>query len=42
MFEYTSRYYNLERDKFVTPEGRTIAYVRRRFLPQGKDIPVFR
>ena len=40
MFEYTSRYYNLERDKFFTPEGRTIAYVRRRFLPQGKDIPV--
>ena len=40
MFEYTSRYYNLEQEKFLTPTGRRITYVKRRFLPQGKEIPV--
>jgi len=40
MFEYTSRYYNLEQKKFETVGGRTITYVKRRFLPQGKEISV--
>lgn len=38
MFEHTSRYYNLETAQFTTPDGRRIAYKRRRFLPQGKDM----
>ena len=40
MFEYTSRYYNLEKEQFVTSTGRTITYVKRRFLPQGNEMPV--
>ncbi len=40
MFEYTSRYYNLEQKKIESARGRTITYVKRRFLPQGKEIPV--
>ncbi len=40
MFEFTSRYYNLEKEQFVTSTGRTITYVKRRFLPQGKEMPV--
>ncbi len=40
MFEYTSRYYNLEQKQFETTGGRTITYVKRRFLPQGQEIPV--
>lgn len=35
MFETTSRYYNLDTDTFTAPDGRRIAYVLRRFLPQG-------
>ena len=41
MFEYTSRYYNLEQKEFEAAGGRTITYVKRRFLPQGKDMPIF-
>ena len=33
MFEYSSRYYSLETAQFQTPDGRSIAYKRRRFLP---------
>ncbi|MBW4441964.1 MAG: LysM domain-containing protein [Plectolyngbya sp. WJT66-NPBG17] len=39
MFDSTSRYYTLQTTKFTSLDGRTIAYVRRRFLPQGKDLP---
>ncbi len=35
MLDPTSRYAALETAKFVTPDGREIAYKRRRFLPQG-------
>lgn len=35
MFDYTSRYYALETATFTGPDGRSIAYKRRRFLPQG-------
>lgn len=33
MFPVTSRYYGIETAKFVTPSGRQIVYLRRRFLP---------
>ncbi len=38
MFDYTSRYYSLETAAFITNEGMTIAYKRRRFLPPGEEI----
>jgi hypothetical protein len=40
MFDPTSRYSPLETAKFKTPDGREIAYKRRRFLPQGKSLPL--
>ena len=40
MFEPNSRYYNLESATFTTPEGEEITYKRRRFLPQGEDLPL--
>lgn len=40
MFEYTSRYYALETATHTTPDGRVIAYKRRRFLPQGREMPL--
>ena len=39
MFEYTSRYYQLETTTHETADGRAITYVRRRFLPQGERLP---
>jgi hypothetical protein len=41
MFEPTSRYYDLETAQYTTVDNRTIAYKRRRFLPQGEDLPLF-
>ena len=38
MFESTSRYYALENTTLTAPDGRVIAYKRRRFLPDGKDM----
>jgi hypothetical protein len=38
MFEHTSRYYMLETATFTTPDGRRIAYKRRRFLPRGEEM----
>lgn len=40
MFDQTSRYYNLETKQYTTADGRKIAYVSRRFLPQAKDLPL--
>jgi hypothetical protein len=40
MFDYTSRYYNIETAIHETADGRTITYVRRRFLPQGESLPL--
>ena len=40
MFDHTSRYYNLETATYTTSDGKSIAYKRRRFLPQGKDLPL--
>ena len=33
MFDYTSRYANLETATLTTSDGHTVTYVRRRFLP---------
>src|ERR1700733_2501220 len=40
MFENTSRYYNLGTSTYAGPDGQTIVYVGRRFLPQGETIPL--
>jgi hypothetical protein len=40
MFEHTSRYHALETATYTTPDGRVIAYKQRRFLPQGKEMPL--
>lgn len=40
MFEHTSRYYDLPTKTFTTSDQQTIAYVSRRFLPPGRDIPI--
>lgn len=38
MFEPTSRYEVLETVRHTDSRGRTVAYKRRRFLPQGADL----
>lgn len=40
MFEPTSRYYNLGNRSFTAKDGREILYKERRFLPQGKTLPL--
>ncbi len=40
MFDPSSRYSACETATYETPEGRLVAYKRRRFLPQGKHLPV--
>lgn len=40
MFESTSRYHDLSERRFVTADGRVIVYKERRFLPQGKTLPL--
>ena len=40
MFNYTSRYYNLETVKLHLPDGREAVYKRRRFLPRGRAMPL--
>lgn len=40
MFEHTSRYYAIETATITTKDGQTIAYKRRRFLPQGDNMPL--
>ena len=39
MFEPGSRYFALEEATFTFADGRTVAYKRRRFLPQGRTLP---
>lgn len=39
MFDPTSRYYNVETAKMTMPDGREIAYKRRRFLPSPDAMP---
>jgi hypothetical protein len=38
MFEHTSRYYNIETATLLQPDGSRVAYKRRRFLPEGKNM----
>ena len=40
MFDHTSRYYPLETAFWADPDGREIAYKRRRFLPRPEDLQV--
>lgn len=40
MFEPDSRYADVETTTLRTAEGREIAYKKRRFLPQGEDLPL--
>ncbi|HVF66439.1 MAG TPA: hypothetical protein VM914_02160 [Pyrinomonadaceae bacterium] len=40
MFDYKSRYYNLETVKLQLPDGREAVYKRRRFLPKGPAMPL--
>lgn len=39
MFDHTSRYYQLE-VATTTVAGRTVSYVRRRFIPPGESLPL--
>jgi hypothetical protein len=40
MFDPESRYYLLENAEHETPDGETVVYKRRRFLPQGSRMPL--
>ncbi len=40
MFESTSRYASLQTATHTSVDGRQIAFVRRRFLPQGNNLPL--
>jgi hypothetical protein len=38
MFSTTSRYHGIPTAVFDLPDGRTVTYVRRRFLPQPEEL----
>jgi hypothetical protein len=40
VFAHTSRYYALDTAALVAPDGRVLAYKRRRFLPPGDELPL--
>jgi hypothetical protein len=40
MVDPVSRYAQLETVQMTLPDGRTVVYRRRRFLPQGRTLPV--
>lgn len=40
MFESNSRYVGIPTARLVLPDGTTVGYVRRRFLPQGEKLPL--
>ena len=40
MFDNNSRYYVLETATYTTASGKVVSYKRRRFLPQGKTLPL--
>ncbi len=40
MFDVASRYAAIETATLPDADGRTIAYIRRRFLPQGSGMPL--
>lgn len=39
MFDSKSRYYSLQTATHTTAAGRSVAYVRRRFLPAADSLP---
>ena len=39
MFSTNSRYHSLHKAMHTTADGRTVAYVRRRFLPPAETMP---
>lgn len=39
-FEHTSRYYGLPTSTLQLPDGRVVAYVLRRFVPDRRGAPV--
>jgi hypothetical protein len=40
MFDPTSRYFDIPTAQHTQPDGRTVAYVRRRFLPPASGMTV--
>jgi hypothetical protein len=40
MFDPTSRYAGIEIATRADPDGHPVAYVRRRFAPQGRSLPL--
>jgi hypothetical protein len=40
MFQTSSRYSALETVQLTLPDGRVVAYKRRRFCPRGEGIPL--
>ena len=40
MFEHTSRYAHLPEATYTSEDGHTIKYIRRRFLPHGRTLPL--
>ena len=40
MFDHNSRYYKINENTFEAADGRKIRYIRRRFLPQGDNMPL--
>jgi len=40
MFESTSRYSNIEDTSIKTDDGRILVYKKRRFLPNGSEMPL--
>lgn len=40
MFEPNSRYHAIETATYTTPDGRQVSHKRRRFLPQGHEMPL--
>ncbi|MBT2369857.1 LysM peptidoglycan-binding domain-containing protein [Streptomyces sp. ISL-10] len=38
MFERTSRYHGIATAAYTLPDGRTVPYVRRRFLPRPEEL----
>lgn len=40
MFDPTSRYFPLQNRTWASPDGRVVVYRERRFLPQGRTLPL--
>ena len=40
MFDHTSRYYGIPTTKTTLPDGRVVAYLTRRFVPDRRQDPV--